>query len=75
MNKKLSCQDIVELVTDYIEDALPGEEFSRSRRDTTGDRARRPPRAGRRGTTVQDLARRAQVPVPPLYLADQIAGV
>ena len=29
MNKKLSCLDIVELVTDYIEDALPAEERRR----------------------------------------------
>ena len=29
MNKKLRCQDIVELVTDYIEDALPTEERRR----------------------------------------------
>ena len=29
MNRKLSCQDLVELVTDYIEDALPAEERRR----------------------------------------------
>ena len=29
MNKNLSCQDIAELVTDYIEDALPAEEGRR----------------------------------------------
>ena len=29
MNRKLSCRDIVELVTDYIEDALPAEERRR----------------------------------------------
>ena len=72
MNKQLSCQDIVELATDDIEDALPGEELSRSRGDTTGERTRRPPRAGRRGTTVQGLARCAQVPVPQLYLAERV---
>ena len=29
MNRKLSCRDIVEHVTDYIEDALPTEERRR----------------------------------------------
>jgi anti-sigma factor RsiW len=29
VNRKLSCRDIVELVTDYIEDALPAEERRR----------------------------------------------
>jgi anti-sigma factor RsiW len=29
VNKKLSCLDIVELVTDYIENALPAEERRR----------------------------------------------
>lgn len=29
VNKKLSCQDFVELVTDYVEDALPAEERRR----------------------------------------------
>ena len=35
MNKKLSCQDIVELVTDYIENALSAEERRRFERHLT----------------------------------------
>ena len=118
MNKKLSCQDFVELVTDYIS----AQRFAAKTRtwlliagmtallvgigaglggtllwvfvaiavatnvigywfsDRLALRARRaqwvePGTHSVLEATVQDIARRAQVPVPQLYLAERVAGV